>query len=132
MPRHPLALAALLLLSTAVSRPLEAQAVVVDSAELRLAKGKRLFEGKGLCFSCHGLQGEGILGPSTRLAAGKVWLHSKGTLPDIVAQIKLGVEPNKSTIGAAMPPRGGSRLTDPEVELVAAYVLELHKRTPTK
>ena len=134
MPRLPLARAVLLLLLTVIARPLCAQAAVtpVDSAALRLAKGKRLFEGKGLCFTCHGIQGEGILGPSTRLAAGKAWLHSQGTLPAIVAQIKAGVESNKSTIGAAMPPRGGSRLTDAEVELVAAYVLELHKRTPTK
>lgn len=132
MPRHSFALAASLVLVVAASPPLGAQTVATDSTAIQLAKGKKLFEAKGLCFTCHGVQGEGMLGPSTRLAAGKVWLHSKGTLPEIVALIKSGVEPSKSMIGAAMPPRGGSRLTDAEVQLVAAYVLELHKRTPTQ
>lgn len=100
-----------------------------DSSAARLVQGKRLFESKGLCFSCHGKDGEGILGPTTKLAAGKVWLHSKGTLPEIVQLIKSGVESEKSQIGTAMPPRGGSRLTDAEVELVAGYVLELHRRS---
>lgn len=110
--------------------PLAAQTVPDDSAAARLAQGKKLFEGKGLCYSCHGPQGEGLLGPATRLAAGKTWIHTKGTQPEIAALIKSGVDADKSQSGQAMPARGGSRLTDAEVELVAAYVLELHKRTP--
>jgi mono/diheme cytochrome c family protein len=132
VPRLPSTFAASLLLAVVATAPLGAQASAVDSTVVQLAKGKKLFEAKGLCFTCHGLQGEGVLGPTTRLAAGKAWLHTKGTLPEIVALIKAGVEANKSMSGAAMPPRGGSRLTDAEVQLVAAYVLDLHKRTPTK
>ena len=101
-----------------------------DSAAARLAQGKHLFESKGLCFSCHGKDGEGILGPSTRLAAGKSWIHTKGALAEIVQLIKSGIESEKSQSGTAMPPRGGSRLSDAEIDLVATYVLELHRRTP--
>ena len=132
MPNHRRAPAALLILALAAVRPSSAQATPADSTALRLAQGKRLFEGKGLCFSCHGTQGEGVLGPTTRLAEGKVWLHTKGTLPEIVALIKQGIESEKSQSGTAMPSRGGSRMTDAEVELVAAYIIELHSRTPTK
>lgn len=126
----PVGLVGLLLGAT----PLAAQTALPasgDSTELRLSLGKKLFEGKGLCFSCHGTQGEGILGPTTRLAAGKVWIHVKGQQPEIAALIRTGIESEKSQSGTAMPARGGARLTDAEVELVAAYVVELHKRTPT-
>ncbi|MEP6591524.1 MAG: cytochrome c [Gemmatimonadota bacterium] len=103
-----------------------------DSAAARLALGKRLFESKGLCFSCHGKDGEGMLGPTTRLTAGKSWIHTKGSLSEIAQLVKSGIESEKSQSGTAMPPRGGSRLSDAEVDLVAAYVLELHRRTPNE
>lgn len=124
---HPLGL---LLLTLGATAPLAGQTTPADSAAAQIAKGKKLFEGKGLCFSCHGLQGEGVLGPTTRLAAGKEWIHVKGAQAEISALIKAGIEVEKSQSGTAMPARGGSRLTDAEVDLVAAYVLELHKRKP--
>ena len=96
----------------------------MDSAAARAALGRVLFGGKGLCFSCHGKAGEGILGPTTRLA-GRPLVHAKATVSDIAALIKAGVDSTRSTSGQVMPPRGGSRLSDAEVELVAAYVLEL-------
>lgn len=120
----------LLLIAFGGATPLAAQAAPSDSAAIRTAQGKKLFEGKGLCSSCHGLQGEGVLGPTTRLAAGKSWIHVKGTQTDIATLIRQGVESEQSRSGTAMPARGGSRLTDLEVDLVAAYVMELHKRTP--
>lgn len=123
-------LASLALVLAAVA-PLVAQSAPVDSAAVRLAQGKKLFEGKGLCFSCHGAQGEGMLGPTTRLAAGKEWIHlKKGTEAEIAALVRQGLESDKTQNGAAMPSRGGSRMTDAEVELVAAYVQELHKQSP--
>jgi mono/diheme cytochrome c family protein len=97
-----------------------------DSAE-RVALGRKLFEGKGLCFSCHGMKGEGVLAPSTKLV-GRTLVHVKPVLAEVVALIKTGVDSAHSTIGTAMPSRGGSRMTDSEVEAVAAYVLELQKR----
>ncbi|MES2123515.1 MAG: cytochrome c [Gemmatimonadota bacterium] len=123
-----LALSAALLSALALPIPARAQ-TPPDSSAVRIAQGKRLFESKGLCFSCHGKAGEGQLGPTTRLDAGKVWIHTKGSQAEIIQLIKSGIESEKSQSGTAMPPRGGSRLTDAEVELVAAYVLELHRHS---
>jgi mono/diheme cytochrome c family protein len=99
----------------------------VDSAALRVALGRKLFEGKGLCFSCHGMKGEGVLAPSTKLV-GRTLVHVKPVLAEVVTLIKTGVDSAHSTTGAIMPARGGSRLTDAEVEAVAAYVLEMQQR----
>lgn len=109
---------------------LQAQSAVEDSA--MVAAGKRIYEGRGLCATCHGLQGEGVLGPTLRLNAGKTaWLHTDGTQASLVALISNGIEVTETRIGVAMPARGGARLTDAQVAQVAAYVRALHRTTPT-
>jgi mono/diheme cytochrome c family protein len=92
----------------------------------QVAVGRTLFEGKGLCFSCHGKNGEGVLGPTTRLAGRKL-VHTKVVAADVAALIKMGVDSAHSTSGNVMPPKGGSRLTDSEIDAVAAYVVELQQ-----
>ena len=106
--------------------PLSAQQPVEPTAAA-VAAGKSIFEGRGLCFSCHGLKGEGMLGPTTRLDSTKTWLHHDGSLAGIAALIKSGVDGNKSKSGQEMPPTGGARLTDEQVNQVAAYVWTLHR-----
>lgn len=104
-------------------------AAAPDSAIVRA--GKTLYEGRGLCASCHGKNGEGILGPTLRLNAGKkAWLHTDGSLRSIVVLIKSGLEPSVTESGITMPARGGARLTDEQVEQVAAYVVHLHQSAP--
>lgn len=122
--------AALALLAGTV--PAAAQAPLSpDSVAAQVALGKKLFEGKGLCFSCHGKDGVGALGPSTRLA-GRALTHVKPVLAEIVALIKSGVDSAHSTLGQPMPARGGSRLTDSEVQAVGWYVLELQSAIPAR
>ena len=104
-------------------------AATADSIARQIELGKALFHGKGLCFSCHGKEGDGLLGPTTRLA-GRPLVHTKATIPELVALIKVGVDSAHSSVGQPMPARGGSRLTDVEVEAVARYVLELQKKPP--
>jgi mono/diheme cytochrome c family protein len=106
--------------------PIAAQQVAEPSAAT-VAAGKVIFEGRGLCFSCHGLKGEGMLGPTTRLDSTKTWLHHDGSLTGIAALIKAGVDGDKSKSGQEMPPGGGARLTDEQVAQVAAYVWALHR-----
>ena len=89
-----------------------------------------MFESKGLCFSCHGKSGEGLLGPTTKLS-GRKFTHTKGSVAELVALIKEGIAVDQSTSKQVMPARGGSRLTDPEVEAVAAYVKHLNADPPT-
>ncbi len=108
-----------------VAQQAPGQQAAPDTAAIR--QGKVLFEGRGLCASCHGRAGEGVLGPSTRLNAGKEkWLHNDGTIAGLVAVITAGVSEEHSEMGTPMPPRGGARLTDEQVTQVAAYVLHLH------
>ncbi|MGH7524798.1 MAG: c-type cytochrome [Gemmatimonadales bacterium] len=95
-----------------------------DSVAARAARGRILFQGKGLCFSCHGKDGEGLLGPTTKLA-GRPLVHAKPTLASIAALITSGVDGAHSTSGQVMPPKGGSRMSDSEILAVAQYVLQL-------
>ena len=124
-------LVAPLLLAAVAAAPVAAQDPVpaLDSAKVKA--GKALFEGRGLCFSCHGMSGEGMLGPTTRLNATKdAWLHHDGTLAGVVALIKRGVDDEQSKSGQVMPPMGGAKLSDAQVEQVASYVLHLHRQQP--
>ncbi|PKL94105.1 MAG: hypothetical protein CVV20_00240, partial [Gemmatimonadetes bacterium HGW-Gemmatimonadetes-1] len=99
-----------------------------DTAK-RVAEGKALYEKE--CLECHGKDGEGILGPTLKLNADKkAWLHTDGSLRSIVALIKSGLEPSVTESGITMPARGGARLTDEQVEQVAAYVMHLHRTAP--
>jgi mono/diheme cytochrome c family protein len=112
--------------------PIVAQQVASPQApdSATVAAGKQLFEGRGLCFSCHGVDGEGVLGPTTRLDGGKEWLHHDGSLTGIATLIKTGVDGDKSKSGNIMPPLGGAGLNDRQVAQVAAYVWTLHRRKP--
>lgn len=94
-----------------------------------IAAGKAIYGGRGLCVGCHGVDGEGMLGETTQLDAGKPkWLHHDGTLAGIITVITNGVDGEKSVSGQVMPARGGSRLTDAQIRAVAAYVQALHAR----
>lgn len=84
-----------------------------------VARGRAVFEGEGLCHACHGPQAEGIIGPDLTNPA---WWYAEGSYLAIVRQILAGVPLTQSTIGVAMPPRGGSDITEDEVQAVAAYV----------
>lgn len=103
------------------SQPPAAAAV---SPEL-IAQGDKIFHGAGNCYACHGSNAEGLVGPNLTDAE---WIHSKGTLDDIVAQVIHGVPKEESKSGIVMPPRGGGTISDDDVKAVAAYVYSLsHK-----
>lgn len=93
-----------------------------------IAQGKKLFSGEGLCFSCHGPEAKGLVGPD--LTDG-IWLLGKGTFDEIVARIVEGVPADKSKSGVVMPPKGGSKLKDEQVRSVAAYVWSLSRKPGT-
>ena len=86
--------------------------------------GKAVFEGKGMCFACHGKDAKGTpLAPDLTDAE---WINVDGTLPAIIALIEKGV-PKPVKHPAPMPPMGGAKLSREEIEAVAAYVKELSK-----
>ena len=90
-----------------------------------IAQGKKLFAGDGLCFSCHGPDAKGLVGPDLTDAT---WLVGKGTFEEIVARILEGVPADKSKSGVVMPPKGGSKLKDDQVRAIAAYIWSLSRK----
>jgi mono/diheme cytochrome c family protein len=89
-----------------------------------VGEGQKLFAGAGICGACHGPDGKGVQGLGANLTDTK-WLHSDGSYDAIVRQILQGVTADKSSTGVAMPPKGGSQLTEAQVRAVAAYVWTL-------
>ena len=114
-----LLLAALLLMAPrlfgqdTVGRPPE----VTDSA---VAAGRRIFQGVGGCYACHGMEGGGT-DSGAPLAQG-VWMHGADTWRAIRSRVLHGIPRDESTRGTTMPIRGMSELTDAQVDAVASYV----------
>jgi mono/diheme cytochrome c family protein len=87
-------------------------------------EGLALYNGAGICYTCHGQNGVGVTGLGPALGDAE-WLHSDGSYDAIVAQILKGVAANESKSGVAMPAKGGSAITDDQAKAVAAYVYSL-------
>jgi mono/diheme cytochrome c family protein len=87
-----------------------------------ITAGQAVFEGAGACYTCHGKAGIGTgLAPNL---ADATWLHSDGSYKAIAAQVKAGVpQPKVSMI--PMLPKGGSAITDEQINQVSAYVWSL-------
>jgi cbb3-type cytochrome c oxidase subunit III len=116
-------LAALLGSSPAAAQEKAAAPAGVTPAAI--AKGDTIFHKSGMCYACHGTNAEGSIGPSLVDAE---WLHGDGSYDMIVATVTTGVPADKAKKGVAMPPKGGSSITEEEVKAVAAYVYSLsHK-----
>lgn len=86
-----------------------------------IEEGKAVFGGAGICLTCHAADGTGIPGLGPNLTDAE-WLHSDGSYEAIVQQVMNGVSATESTTGVAMPPKGGTTITDEQVRAVAAYV----------
>ena len=87
--------------------------------------GKKIFEGKGVCYTCHGAEAKGTpLGPDLTDAE---WLNTDGSLEGIKAIIKSGV-PKPVKHPAPMPPMGGAKLSAEEIAVVATYVHSLSQK----
>jgi mono/diheme cytochrome c family protein len=117
------AIVAVALASAAQSTVLAAQQAAAPRPEgvtpARIEAGAKLYQGAGMCFACHGPDAKGMVGPNL---TDTLWIHSKGTFPEVVQQILAGVPASQSKSGVVMPPRGGSQLSADQVEAVAAYV----------
>jgi len=92
-----------------------------------IAKGKTVFTSTGLCFACHGMDAKGMVGPSL---VDPTWIHGKGTYPEIVKIVTTGIPVAEAKLGkGAMPPKGGSQISEDDVKAVAAYVWSLSHPT---
>lgn len=107
--------------------PAEHAAMAMDLPEgvtqEMVTAGKAIFEGAGLCATCHGADGTGTaLAPNLTDAE---WLNIPAKSMDaIIATVTTGVATPKQH-PSPMPPKGGSNLTDQQIRDVAAYVFTL-------
>lgn len=85
-------------------------------------QGREIFEGSGLCTTCHGQTAEGAIGPD--LTDGD-WLQAKGSYLAILQVVLNGVTEESSTTGTAMPARGDTNIEDAAIQSVAAYVWKI-------
>jgi mono/diheme cytochrome c family protein len=91
-----------------------------------IAEGESLFKGAGVCAVCHAQNAEGMPNLGADLTDDE-WQHSDGSLEGILHSITKGVTADKSSTGSVMPPKGGSGLSDSQLEAVAAYVWSLRR-----
>jgi mono/diheme cytochrome c family protein len=104
--------------------PAFGQGLPAGVTQAMIDQGNKVYHGPGLCFACHGPEGKGGIGPDL---TDSVWIHSKGTYDEIVKQVTTGVTLEQSTTNpkVAMPPKGGSAITDDDVKAVSAFVWSL-------
>ena len=117
------------ILALLAAAPASAQAQAAKLPEgvtpAMIEKGQAIFTGAGLCYACHGKEAQGVVGPNLTDAE---WLHGKGEYEEIVAIVTKGIPQAEAKKGIAMPPKGGSSISDDDVKAVAAYVWSLsHK-----
>lgn len=92
-----------------------------------LAKGKAIFEGKGTCFTCHGMEGKGDgpaaagLDPSPRNFTNPAFQSARAD-GELMYVLKNG------SPGTAMMPLVGSAITEEEGWLVLLYVRSMGKK----
>jgi cbb3-type cytochrome c oxidase subunit III len=91
-----------------------------------IEEGEAIYNGAGICMSCHGATGEGIPNLGANLTDDE-WLHVDGSYEQIVENIMTGVTAQESSSGVPMPAKGGTAITDDQVKAVAAYVWTLSK-----
>ena len=95
------------------SGPDEAQILAVLKSPEEMKKGQGVYSIR--CASCHGVEGEGLIGPNL---VDSYWIHGKGRPEAVYAVIHDGV------LDKGMPP-WGPLLKPDEVMAVTAYTLGL-------
>lgn len=86
-----------------------------------VTQGKEIYSGAGLCYTCHGANGEGVPGLGADFTDDE-WVQSDGSYEGISATVLNGVDTSASSTGTPMPPKGGSGITDDQANAVSAYV----------
>jgi cytochrome c5 len=86
-----------------------------------IVRGDSIYHGKGTCFVCHGVEGEGRPAAGDALTVALNWAQTNWRSIDSL--IDKGIPQPLTRSPIQMPPRGGrSDLQDSEVRAVAAYV----------
>jgi mono/diheme cytochrome c family protein len=89
-----------------------------------VARGQQVFEGAGICYTCH-MQG-GTGGPLGPNLTDDQWINTDGSYDGIVHTVTNGVAQPVEHPGIMLP-RGGTNISDDDVRAVAAYVWTLSR-----
>lgn len=87
-----------------------------------VAEGEAVFNGAGICFTCH-VEG-GLGGPLAPDLTDDVWLNIDGSYESIIRNVNTGVAEPKEYPGIMLP-KGGTAITEAQVAAVSAYVWTL-------
>jgi mono/diheme cytochrome c family protein len=87
-----------------------------------VARGQQVFEGSGICYTCH-MQG-GVGGPLGPNLTDDQWINTDGSYEGIVNVVLNGVAQPIEHPGIMLP-RGGTNISDDDVRAVSAYVWTL-------
>lgn len=95
-------------------------AILTDDESIE--KGRELYTNtKQLCFSCHGAQGQGMVGPNL---TDEYWLH--GCSPKEMAGSIINGYPEMGML----PYGGGNEISNEEVEYLVSYMVSLQDTNP--
>lgn len=124
MKRIVCGMALILVMTGLAAENTSAQELPEGVTQAMVDEGKVIFASAGLCAACHGPEAKGLVGPDL---TDSEWFSGEGEFDQIVAQITKGIGPGEAqnAMGAIMPARGGSGITDEQVKAVAAYVWTL-------
>ena len=100
----------------------EEKTETVKEVSQDVIEGKKLFNTPAqLCFTCHGADGGGLVGPNL---TDEYWLHG-GSYEDIKKSIKTGF-PTKGML----PYGSGAKLTDKQLDQLASFIVSLRGTKP--
>jgi mono/diheme cytochrome c family protein len=122
-----LGLAGLATLGSPTLSPRQTDSLPAGVTLATVERGKKLFQGAGLCLACHGVDAKGGTGPDL---TDSIWLHHDGSYEALVPQILQGIDQKTSKGGQIMPPRGGSGLNEKDIRAIAGYVWTLSRKPP--
>jgi mono/diheme cytochrome c family protein len=96
-------------------------------SEEKIALGKKLYSAGAGCAVCHGKLAKGVPGMTSDLTDG-VWKYAEqGTYEAVVAVIMSGLS-KEQTGKMVMPSKDAKKLTDEQIEALAAYLWSLNPK----
>lgn len=103
-------------------QPAEEYAWIISEDEADIAAGKDIFMNPSqLCFTCHGANAEGMVGPNL---TDEYWLYGCG--PEDIALSIINGYPDKGM----MPYGSGAKLNNEEVQHLVSYIASLQGSEP--
>lgn len=102
--------------------PVEDFTWTISTDEEDIAAGKALFDNPAqLCFTCHGNQGQGLVGPNL---TDENWMH--GCTPKDIASSIINGYPDMGML----PYGSGTKLSNEEVQQLVSYIASLQGSNP--